>query len=326
MTLTPVLVVTGFPGVGKTTLLRRWFDQRPSQARWALLHVEPGVQRIDAEGDVVGVAEVAGGCACCAADVGFRTALAKLLRQGPWDLLVVEASALGHPARVVDRLRAAPFADLLSVLPPVAVVDPRRAAPFIDPAHSGHVAAVAQVELARMLVLAPDIVPAVAASGGADGADGAGGAGGADGAVADAIAALSPWPPSILPADAGCPISAPETWPLAVESHRSVADGRMIELHRLRWQWPADRIFDRRTLERALQGLAGADAAGSLRAHGLLRMDGVFRTARTWYRWQATEATTRWEETSWRIDNRLEAIAIRRFDPQVVIEALQGAS
>jgi G3E family GTPase len=322
MTRTPALVLTGFPGVGKTTLLARWLEARPPEARWAVLHVEPGVTRIAtragegaARAGEVAVAELAGGCACCAADVAFRTTLARLLRQGPWDLLMVEASALGHPARVLDRLRAPPLQELLAVLPPVAVIDTRRPAPFLDAAHPAHAAALAQVELARTLVASPG-------SGQDEASDVASPATRADSAATLArIAACSPWPPAILPADAACPIHAPETWPLALTLHPSPVDGRMIDALRSRWWWPADQVFDRRELHQALEVLA----RDGLRAHGLLRMTGVFRTARAWYRWCAEGDTHRWAETSWRTDNRLEAIAMRRFDPQMVIKALQGA-
>jgi hypothetical protein len=65
-----------------------------------------GAGRRTPDAGEVAVVEVAGGCACCAARVAFGTALTRLLRRGPWDRLFVETTGLGHPAGLVDQLRA----------------------------------------------------------------------------------------------------------------------------------------------------------------------------------------------------------------------------
>jgi hypothetical protein len=289
----PTQVVTGFLGAGKSTLIRHWLARRPPAERWAVLVNELGASRVDAGTGTAGVdvVEVAGGCACCAADVAFRTTLNRLLRRGPWDRLLVEVGASGHPARVVDRLLAMPG---LAVLPSVAVVDGRRPAPFIDPGHPAHGQAVAQVELARQVLLR---------HAGAGMGEGLGGA----------VAALSSWPPQVVVLD--------ESWdePLGSPPADSPIDSSG-EGHLEHWGWPPETVFDRRRLAQVLDSFEGE--GGVLRAHGLLRMTGAFRTSRAWYR---CDGGGHWAETAWRADNRLQTIANRRFNPQLVTEALESA-
>lgn len=320
----PTLLVTGFVGVGKTTLIAGWLARRPPGERWAVLINGSGAtgigraagadaKGIDAKGadarNTAEVFEVAGGCACCAAGVAFRATLTRLLRRGPWDRLLIEASGLGHPAQLVDRLREPSLQPLLALLPPVAVVDARRPAPFLDDAHPAHPSAAAQTALARLLIVnrAADVDPHELRR------------------LTANLAALPPWPRPVLEsADADLPLgdvlAALDDDRAAAASPRirDVDGGRACD-----WRWPAERVFDRRRLEDALKALS--DEGGSLRARGLLRMKGVFRTERAWYGWRWSDGQHQWAETQWRADSRLEAIAIRDFDPQIVDKALDRA-
>jgi G3E family GTPase len=286
----PTVVVTGFLGAGKSSLIRHWLSQRPQAERWAVLVNELGATRVEPlPAHAVEVFEVAGGCACCAADVAFRTTVNRLLRRGPWHRLVVEVGASGHPARVVDRLLGMPA---LAVQPSVAVVDGRRPAPFVDAGHPAHGQAVAQVELARRIVLR----------------DG-------DALLAERLASLSPWPPRVLAAAASTAGPADDAAPLALDALNAPDEP---DAPAEAWRWPAETVFDRRRLEQALAALQAPE--GPLRAHGLLRMTGAFRTSRAWYRTDGGSLA----ETAWRTDSRFQAIAIRRFNPQVVTEVLES--
>jgi G3E family GTPase len=318
------------------------------------------------------VAEVAGGCACCAAQVAFDATLTRLLRRGPWDRLLVETTGLGHPAQLVDRLRRPALADHVALRPPVAVVDASRAALYLDASRPDHAIAVDQAALARVLVLnRADALP----PGEAD-------------ALAAALAALPPWPRAVLPtadgtvalaavlaagedttaaggpaATPGCPGAAGER-AVGEAARPAAADGstaagpaettapRFVAAappptpdepaatlpEPMRWQrtddaagaaaagwwWPAAAAFDRARLQAALDALAAPD--GPLRACGLLRGKGVFRTERAWYGWQWVDGRADWHETAWRADNRLEVLARTPIDPQVVDQALRAAA
>lgn len=349
--ITETLLLTGFLGAGKTTLLTAWLAERPAHERWAVLVNEFGALGVDRAllgGDgadaSVAVAEIAGGCACCAARVTFDATLVRLLRRGPWHRLIVETTGLGHPAQLVDRLRAPAFADRLRVRPPVAVVDATRAALYVDPDRPGHATAADQVALARLLVLnrAAEVPAADAA------------------ALADRLAALPPWSrPVLATADGRVPfervlaaldevegaqgtagMAAARPAPTAA-SHEAVADTgglRSVSAEgALRWQrtdpvagvasagwwWPADAVFDRAALQAALDGLGAP--AGPFAAAGVLRAKGVFRTARAWYSWQWVDGRRTWDETAWRADSRFEFLANGSIDPQMVDTALRTA-
>ncbi len=108
----------------------------------------------DAERDPgVTVAMLAGGCACCSGQVVFGVTLTRLLRGGPFARLFIEVSGIGHPGRLVDRLRIPELASRLSIRPTVMVVDATRPDPFFDPHHPAHQLALDQLDSARLLVI-----------------------------------------------------------------------------------------------------------------------------------------------------------------------------
>lgn len=371
------ILVTGFLGTGKTTLLRGWLAQRPPGERWAVLVNEFGALGVDrallggdaggrdaeaagrdADPGEVAVVEVAGGCACCAAQVAFGATLVRLLRRGPWHRLFIETTGLGHPARLVDQLRAPGLAGRLWLRPPVAVVDATRAGLYFDPGHPGHALAADQLALARAVVLnrIGDLPPDTARD------------------LAERLAAVPPWRRPVLPtadgtvdlrrvlaalAGAGsatdppaAPVGpgplidpsppsgarlAPNASSTSGQASISVTPAPRATLPEpMRWQradaaaaaagwwWPADAVFDRAALAAALDALVAPGAP--LQVRGLLRGKAVFRTARAWYAWQWVDGRSDWQETAWRADNRLEILAERAIDPQVVDVALRAAA
>jgi G3E family GTPase len=324
---TPVLLIAGFLGAGKTTLLSGWLRERPPHERWAVLVNEFGMLGVDAallaagDADRLAVEQVAGGCACCAAQAAFSATLVRLLRRGPWHRLLVETSGLGHPAELVDRLRAPALAPWLEVLPPVAVVDATRAGLFLDPTHPHHEIARDQVALARLVVLnRVGAVPRADAQ-----------------ALAARLAALEPWPrPVVATADGTVPLGevlaglCGHGGPLAAAPDRGVRPvSRELPptpgVIGHAWRWSAERVFDRAALQAVLEALAGP--AGPWADAGLLRAKGVFRTERAWYGWQRdADGSSRWQGSAWRADNRLEVLVRRAFDPQMVDDAIRSVA
>ncbi|MBX9581418.1 MAG: GTP-binding protein [Gemmataceae bacterium] len=164
----PVNLITGFLGVGKTTAVIDLLHRRPPGERWAVLVNEAGAVGIDAaliEGQGpagVAVREVAGGCVCCATAPYLGVALHFLLVDERPDRLLIEPSGLGHPAGLVDALRAN-YAGRLEVRATVGLVDPPD---FADPAMHQNPVFADQVALADVLVLnkldaaAPELVEA----------------------------------------------------------------------------------------------------------------------------------------------------------------------
>jgi G3E family GTPase len=126
---TPVNLITGFLGVGKTTALLKLLAQRPPGARWAVLVNEFGQVGIDgATLSQAGVAvrEVPGGCICCSAQLPLRVSLTRLLREVKPERLLIEPTGLGHPAGVIDVLRGEGLASAVELRNVICLVDPRQ--------------------------------------------------------------------------------------------------------------------------------------------------------------------------------------------------------
>ena len=126
---TPVNLITGFLGVGKTTAMLNLLAQRPAGSRWAVLVNEFGQVGIDGatltqEG--VAVREVPGGCICCTAQLPLRVALTKLIREIRPERLLIEPTGLGHPAGVIDVLRGEGLASALELRNVICLIDPRQ--------------------------------------------------------------------------------------------------------------------------------------------------------------------------------------------------------
>ena len=123
----PVHLVAGGLGVGKTTLIQHWLQQKPSHEHWAVLINEFGQIGLDAallgRHAQVQILELSGGCVCCVNGVPFRTALGQLLRQSRPDRLLIEPSGLGHPQRLLAQLREKTWQGVLDIQPVVWVVD-----------------------------------------------------------------------------------------------------------------------------------------------------------------------------------------------------------
>jgi len=127
----PTNVITGFLGVGKTSLIRRLLAQKPNNERWAVLVNEFGEVGIDAalmgaeEGGIT-IREVAGGCMCCASGIPMQVALNQLIAKAKPDRLLIEPTGLGHPAEVLKLLSAAHFKQVIDLRATVCLVDARK--------------------------------------------------------------------------------------------------------------------------------------------------------------------------------------------------------
>jgi G3E family GTPase len=78
---------------------------------------------IDPGEEGVAFAEVAGGCVCCVNGAPFTVALSRLLRASRPHRLLIELSGLSHPQPLLQQLKAAPWAGVLSLQALVVVLD-----------------------------------------------------------------------------------------------------------------------------------------------------------------------------------------------------------
>lgn len=108
---TPVTIITGFLGSGKTTLILNLIPQLPSTYRVALLKNEFGDVAIDSQlassRSISGVQELLNGCICCNLVGQLGDALETLRKDVHPDRIIIETSGSAFPATLameVNRL------------------------------------------------------------------------------------------------------------------------------------------------------------------------------------------------------------------------------
>jgi G3E family GTPase len=121
----PVLLIAGFLGAGKTTLVNRLLAEAGGRRIAAIVN-DFGAINIDAEliaGAKDGVVDLANGCICCSLEGDLLRTLATLLRRTPRpEAIVIETSGVADPADIVRNLmdpvvwREAPLETVLCVV------------------------------------------------------------------------------------------------------------------------------------------------------------------------------------------------------------------
>jgi G3E family GTPase len=152
MTHTPINLITGFLGVGKTTAITHLLRTKPPQEYWAVLVNEFG--QIGIDGALLAeqggrVVEVPGGCICCTTSPMLRTSLTQLLRERRPDRLLLEPSGLGNPGAIRDLLRDPYLSQVLDIHNTLTLIDPRH---IDDARYNQHAVWVEQVQAADILV------------------------------------------------------------------------------------------------------------------------------------------------------------------------------
>jgi G3E family GTPase len=121
----PILLVTGFLGAGKTTVVNHLLAHAEGRRIAAVVN-DFGAVNIDAEliaGASDGVVSLANGCICCSLEGDLLRTLAALLRRDPRpEFIVIETSGIADPADIVRNLmdpliwQEAPLETVLCVL------------------------------------------------------------------------------------------------------------------------------------------------------------------------------------------------------------------
>lgn len=149
---TPVTLLTGFLGSGKTTLVNHLLTEQ-SHLRIAVIVNEFGQLGIDAaliSSRSEDVLELANGCVCCANRGDLVRTVEKLLSGGrSFDHIVIESSGLADPGPVVQALVEEGVADRLTFAGTVTCIDAANFDANLDHAE----AAYHQITLADLLII-----------------------------------------------------------------------------------------------------------------------------------------------------------------------------
>jgi G3E family GTPase len=121
----PVLLITGFLGAGKTTVVNHLLAHAAGRRIAAVVN-DFGAVNIDAEliaGASDGVVSLSNGCICCSLEGDLLRTLAALLRRDPPpEFIVIETSGVADPSDIVRNLmdpliwREAPLETVLCVV------------------------------------------------------------------------------------------------------------------------------------------------------------------------------------------------------------------
>jgi len=130
----PTNIITGFLGVGKTTVIQHLLAQKPKHERWAVLVNEFGEVGIDGnlfsgskggQRDVT-ISQVPGGCMCCTNGLPMQMALNLLLAKSNPHRLLIEPTGLGHPKEVLAVLSNEYYQEVLNLQATLTLVDSRK--------------------------------------------------------------------------------------------------------------------------------------------------------------------------------------------------------
>ncbi len=122
-----ILLIAGFLGAGKTTLIRNLL-QSPSGpgGRLAVLVNEVGKIGLDGallSGRNVNLVEMTSGCICCSIKTDFVLAVQEIHRRFAPDTLIVEPTGVAQPGEILDILSQSPLKEFCRVRHIVTIID-----------------------------------------------------------------------------------------------------------------------------------------------------------------------------------------------------------
>jgi G3E family GTPase len=158
-----LVLLSGFLGAGKTTILRRMLAKEdPYDTAVVINEAGPGLDHLLIERESDAITLLPNGCMCCRSRGSLSPALARLLRRRaeegspPFKRVVVETSGLADPSPILEEIVTDPICNRhFSLAGLVTVVDARA----FDASFADHAQVRMQIFLAdRLLITKTDLV------------------------------------------------------------------------------------------------------------------------------------------------------------------------
>ena len=292
--MTPVHLLAGFLGTGKTTTLLQLLAQRPTTEKWAVIVNEFGEIGIDGvvlQQQDIEVREISGGCLCCTTGPQLPVTVTRLLRDYEPDRLFIETSGLAHLATLVDQLKRPPLGNALAMQAVITLVDVRQ---FFDSQYRDHPVYRDQIQIADVLVASKtDLASPEQLS-----------------AFEQEAAAMFPPKQAILNiqhGDLGAEVLTMHTASPAPSRYRPKLPGADNDISSCGWRFPAQQRFDADRVARLFDQLPHL-VTGLWRAKAVLYV----HQQRLWFNWSAGQWGV--ESVAWRGESRFELICRQAQD------------
>jgi len=123
---TPIYVISGFLGAGKTTLINNLLESAPADARIMVLVNEFGSISIDKKiikADPINIVDLSGGCICCGMFTELVASLRFALDELKADVILIESTGLALPQEIARQALSPAFEGRVELGGIITVVD-----------------------------------------------------------------------------------------------------------------------------------------------------------------------------------------------------------
>ena len=131
----PVIILSGFLGTGKTTLLKQWLQWSTEENLTpAVIMNEVGEVNLDGQQlpPEVAMKEMLGGCICCSFRGDFSTKLYELVQEEQPDVIYVECTGIAEPMELVESITEVSLYSDIVLTNIVTVVDAKHLGDLLD--------------------------------------------------------------------------------------------------------------------------------------------------------------------------------------------------
>lgn len=132
---TEIIIISGFLGAGKTTLIQKLLSEAFKNDKVALIENDFGDISVDAailKSGGIEVKEINSGCICCSLSGDFIKALKELLNRFKPDKIIIEPSGVGKLSDIIKACTDPRILSLAKVVSKVTIVDVKRCKMYLD--------------------------------------------------------------------------------------------------------------------------------------------------------------------------------------------------